>query len=163
MNTGKNDFNNEYGRPTTEKATFLIRCRAVIVCGEKMLAVKHFEGADYYALPGGHMEKGEEPQICIKREIKEELNIDIENPTLKYIYEWKGENEEQNIEFIFVVKDAFVQSDIDVKNGSHAFEIFESRWIDKGEPADYLLYPRAVAEDFQKNNFEFEGVKFVRE
>lgn len=156
------DTKTEYGRPAAEKATFLIRCRAVIVCGDKMLVVKHFKGADYYALPGGHMEQGEEPLICIKREVKEELNIDIENPELKYIYDWKGENGVQSIEFIFVVKDAFVQSDIDVKNGSHAFEIFESRWLARSEDLDCKLYPDAVLKDFRENNFEFEGVRFVR-
>ncbi|MES2223903.1 MAG: NUDIX hydrolase [Patescibacteria group bacterium] len=153
----------EYGRPATEKATFLIRCRAVIVCGDKMLVVNHFENAHSYELPGGRMERGEEPLTCIKREIKEELNIDIQNPVLKYIYEWKGENGEENVEFIFVVKDVFVQSDIDVKNGTHAFEIFESRWLDRNEEVDYKLYPNAVLKDFRENNFEFEKVKFVRE
>lgn len=153
----------EYGRPATEKATFLIRCRVVIVCEDKILAVRHFEGATYYALPGGHMEKGEDPLTYIKREVKEELNIDIQNPALKYIYEWKGENGKQNIEFVFVVKDGFAQSDIDVKNGSHAFEIFESRWLCRNEDMDYKLYPTVVLEDFRENNFEFEGVKFVSE
>lgn len=153
----------EYGRPTTEKATFLIRCRAVIVCGDKMLAVKHFEGATYYALPGGHMEHGESPLECMKREVKEELNVEIENPELKYIYQWKGEGGEENLEFIFIVKDELKESDIDVKNGSHAYEIFEARWFKRGEDTDTLVYPKAAFKDFHDNNFEFDGVKFVRE
>jgi ADP-ribose pyrophosphatase YjhB (NUDIX family) len=153
----------EYGHPATEKATFLIRCRAIIVCGDKILAVKHFEGAKYYALPGGHMEAGEDPIVCIKREIKEELNIEMANPILKYIYEWKGEGGEENVEFVFLVKDTINEADIDMKKSSHAFEIFESRWIGTNETIDEVVYPREVFKDFQENNFEFEGVKFVRE
>ncbi len=153
----------EYGRPTTEKATFLIRCRAVIVCGDKILAVKHFEGATYYALPGGRMEKGESPLECMKREVKEELNVEIQNPELKYIYQWKGEGDEENLEFVFIVKDELKESDIDVRSGSHAFEIFEARWVGRNEEANYTLYPNAVIKDFRENNFEFSGVKFVRE
>lgn len=153
----------EYGRPATEKATFLIRCRAVIVSGDKMLAVKHFENAKYYALPGGHMEAGEDPMVCIKREIKEELDINIQNPVLKYIYNWRGEDDKENIEFIFVVRDSITESDIDMKTSSHAFEIFESRWITRDEVVNETVYPRQAFKDFQENNFEFENVKFIKE
>ncbi len=153
----------EYGHPASKKATFIIRCRAVIISGGKMFVVKHFEGATYYALPGGHMDKGEEPMACVKREVKEELNLDIKDPVLKYVYEWKGDNDVQNIEFVFVIKDVFSQADIDVKNGSHAFEIFESRWIGRDEEIDCTVYPKTVLNDFRENNFEFEGVKFISE
>ena len=33
---------------------------------------------DYYALPGGFIEKGETPKKAIKREVKEETNLNIE-------------------------------------------------------------------------------------
>lgn len=153
----------EYGRPTTEKTSFLIRCRAVIVCGEKMLVVKHFEGAKYYALPGGHMEAEEDPMVCIKREIKEELNINIQNPVLKYIYNWRGESGVENVEFVFLVRDSVNEADIDMKTSSHAFEIFESRWIARDEVVNETVYPRQAFKDFQENNFEFENVKFIKE
>lgn len=32
----------------------------------------------YYAIPGGHVEDGETPEETVIRELKEELNIDIE-------------------------------------------------------------------------------------
>jgi len=34
--------------------------------------------AGYWEFPGGKIEKNETPEECIKREIKEELNIDIQ-------------------------------------------------------------------------------------
>ena len=36
------------------------------------------ERISYYAIPGGHVELGEKPEDTVKRELKEELNIDIE-------------------------------------------------------------------------------------
>jgi len=70
---------------------------------------------EYYAIPGGHIENNETDEECLKREIKEELNINIEiidylgivekKKKIDYIYNCKwtngelllgGEEKEQN-------------------------------------------------------------------
>jgi 8-oxo-dGTP diphosphatase len=60
--------------------TIPVTC-AIIFHGEKVLAAKRSSSMDLpgkWEFPGGKIEKGENPEICLIREIKEELSIDLE-------------------------------------------------------------------------------------
>jgi 8-oxo-dGTP diphosphatase len=53
---------------------------AIIIYNEKILAVQrgpHMNLPLKWEFPGGKIEKNETEEACIKREIKEELNIEI--------------------------------------------------------------------------------------
>lgn len=57
--------------------------RAIIIDDNGLMTfyrekVKNGKKECYYAIPGGHVEEGETPEETVKRELKEELNIDIE-------------------------------------------------------------------------------------
>lgn len=43
--------------------------------GQKVLMMKYRKG--HYGLPGGHIEKGEAPETALRRELQEELGIEI--------------------------------------------------------------------------------------
>lgn len=49
--------------------------------------------------------------------------------------------------------------DLSNNERSHGFEIFELRWMGKGENVNLLL--KDIKEEFDTNGFEFEGVKFI--
>jgi 8-oxo-dGTP diphosphatase len=54
---------------------------AIILLNNKVLVVQRSEAMSLplkWEFPGGKIEKGETAENCIKREIKEELNIEIE-------------------------------------------------------------------------------------
>lgn len=145
-----------------EKIKFIIRSRALIIHDKKLLVVKHRETDQYYATPGGHMETGENPLDCIKREIFEEFGVEISNPKLGYIYNWNGNNEIPNIELFFVVErgDDFVDiENIKNKNRSHAFEIYDIKWVDKDSTLNIL--PKNIWQDLKENNFDVKEIKFM--
>lgn len=74
--------------------------RAVIIENDKLLVIfrrkiKDGMTKEYYVIPGGGIEKDETPQMAVVRELKEELNVDIE--VLRYL----GENERENVKDIY--------------------------------------------------------------
>lgn len=55
--------------------------RAVIEIDDKILLCRK-KDKDYYFLPGGHVEFGESSEFALKREIKEELGLDLKGSDL---------------------------------------------------------------------------------
>ncbi len=61
-------------------------CMVCVFDGKKLLLTKPPRG---WGLPGGHLEKGEEPEECAKREVYEEAAVKISN--LRSVGLWKIE------------------------------------------------------------------------
>jgi ADP-ribose pyrophosphatase YjhB (NUDIX family) len=57
-----------------------IRCQGAIVRDGHILLLRHSEhesGRSYWILPGGGIEPGESEEDCVRREVKEETNLDV--------------------------------------------------------------------------------------
>ncbi len=52
--------------------------RAIVIDDEKNIAILYASKQDYYKLPGGGVEKGEDSIVAIKRECIEEIGCNIE-------------------------------------------------------------------------------------
>lgn len=64
-----------------------IRCQAVILKDNQILVLKQYNfinNEEYWLLPGGKVEEGETPEEAIKREIKEETNLDVDVKALLF-------------------------------------------------------------------------------
>ena len=53
----------------------------------EILLVKSFKWKDFWTVPGGHIEVGETAENAVKREIKEEVGLDISSARLLLIQE----------------------------------------------------------------------------
>ena len=57
------------------------RCQAAIMRGNHILLIQHREhagGRAYWLLPGGGMEPGETEIECVRREMREETNLEVQ-------------------------------------------------------------------------------------
>lgn len=61
---------------------------ALIVNGNgEILLVKSFKWGNRYTVPGGHIELGESSESAVKREVKEEVGLDVEPVKILLIQE----------------------------------------------------------------------------
>ena len=135
MNKKDLDFINEDFR-------FLVRVSAIITdynCS-KIILFKAYEEAPYL-LPGGRVIEMEDSLTAIKREIKEELNIDGDY-TLVAINENILKNKKiQNIDFVYHIK---IDNIYDVKAIEDKNQIFEV--VDILNVRKYDIKPSSVIE-----------------
>jgi len=77
----------------------------------------------YWTMPGGGIKRGETPEDCIKRELKEELDLDIQNTEYElgeYTSQKEGKKDEIHV---FVIK-------LNSKEFSKQWEIEDAKWFD---------------------------------
>lgn len=77
------------------------RTSAIIIDSEKILLLHRIKPSqDYFVLPGGSVEKNEDNISALKREIKEETNLEVEVGKLL----WRVKNEfDERIQYIYLV------------------------------------------------------------
>jgi len=65
-----------------------LRVAGIVRQGDKVLMARHHKGgADYWVLPGGHVEFGERLPEALAREIREEAGLDVETGPLLMVFE----------------------------------------------------------------------------
>lgn len=137
-----------------------VRCRGVILHNEKMLVVRGSHGRPYYALPGGHLDLGEDPKECIARELLEELGVEARVGRLLVVYSFVNDEGVQSIEFFFEVQNGedFLAHEEKIK--THAHEIAEVRWITRDE--ELILKPEEFHLLFKKGELISDQVRFLK-
>ena len=109
--------------------------RAVIIQEDKLLVFFRRKIIDrkeitYYAIPGGHVEKGETCEETVIRELKEEMNIDIE--IIKYLGNLIVDDKEENYYYAKIIGG-------ELKFGGEELErncndnYYEIRWLSLSE------------------------------
>lgn len=141
-----------------EDNKIVVRCRAIIFKDDQLLVVKHSVGTDYYVLPGGHLEQGENIKDCMEREIMEELGLRPRIGRLLYINNLIKDGE-QNIEFFFEIVNASDYLDINSLGGTHKHELAEICWIGKNDTKK--IRPVVVQEDLNSGSILSGVVKFI--
>jgi ADP-ribose pyrophosphatase YjhB (NUDIX family) len=75
----------------------------------------------YWCLPGGHMYYEESPQEALRREVKEESDLDIAIDSLLGVYQIDNDPRGNNIDIIFVGKPS---GNIKLGNEDNAYKFF---------------------------------------
>jgi ADP-ribose pyrophosphatase YjhB (NUDIX family) len=137
----------------------VVRCRGIIVNNDRLLGVKHTSDSEHYALPGGHLEWGENIHDCLKREIIEELGVEPQIGRLLYINNYIDTNSIQSIEFFFEIinSDSFIE--IDKLGGTHKHELFEICWINKND--SNIIYPKKLQSDLNDGAVLSDTVRII--
>src|SRR3989338_3409870 len=113
--------------PSSKK--IVINCRAIILDEGKLLVVKHPHNTSFAALPGGHLEWGEDIKECLRREIIEELGVNPEIGRLLYINNYMDADIKQEVQFFFEVTNSHEYKNIENIARTHAHEIAEVLWV----------------------------------
>jgi len=111
---------------------------AILERDGRVLIARRAAGKDlggFWEFPGGKIESNETPEICLKRELKEEFEIDIEIG--EYIGESIFDYPEKTIKLIAYT--CFIKSGNIVL---HDHDIIE--WIDFDELSNYKLAPADI-------------------
>ena len=127
---------------------------AVFIRDNKLLVLKRrddpFKGL--WDLPGGFMQEGEAPEEALKREIKEELGIDLRNPffmrSFPGTYFWKGED--------IPIISSFFLLDIKENNITLDQEHSDFSWVPLSE-----LEPERIAFDSNQRFLELLKKEFT--
>ncbi|MFA6515157.1 MAG: NUDIX hydrolase [Candidatus Paceibacterota bacterium] len=137
---------------------FLIRCRAVIFYKDKILVVKHRESDNFYVLPGGHVEWGEDIKESMRREIVEELGVEPQFGKLLYINNFKEETQ-QSIEFFFEITNGKDFINTENLGGTHKFELVDICWMGKND--DKKILPKQIQEYLNAGTIISDTVRFL--
>jgi len=135
-----------------------VRCRGIIMHEDKLLLVKHSGGRDFYALPGGHLDFGENPKKCMRRELVEELGIEPTIGRLLYVYSFTKEDA-QSVEFFFEIENGHDYLTHAEKEKTHAHEIAEVIWV--GADTEVPILPQELKVEFKNGTLLHEGTRFI--
>ena len=131
---------------SVEKDRFNFRVAAYITCKDSILLQKA-DNIDFYNLPGGRAKFQESTKEAIIRELKEELNLEVDSPKLMVVAEnfftWAGQNVE---ELLFVYKielsDEYYEKLDHFKNIDSECEYMY--WVNKDKLKDLDIRPTLI-------------------
>ncbi len=118
----------------TELKTVVVTA-AVIRRGDKFLIAQRKKGSHQgmkWEFPGGKVEKGEHPEACLEREIREELGVDIEVRDIFQVVSY-------NYEHVHIILLCYC---CELLNGEPKdIDCQDFRWVTAGEMEQYQFAP----------------------
>jgi ADP-ribose pyrophosphatase YjhB (NUDIX family) len=132
-------------------ARFHLRAGAVVLDDEHLL-LHRLEGDNFWALPGGRINMGEQAQLALTREFEEELSLSVECGPLVCVgenfFEYQGEpHHEVGLYFAVALPvGAPVRTKTAVHLGMEGDKRLEFKWFSLASLPHVDLRPRALRE-----------------
>jgi 8-oxo-dGTP pyrophosphatase MutT (NUDIX family) len=118
------------------------RTRVIVRCGDKVLLLRSRFGSQEWALPGGGLHKGEQPELGAARELKEEAGIELEPSSFRLLSQGIHRKNQWH-HFNYWLFEARVS---DTSHRPQRFEILETQWFDVADlPENISTFTREVA------------------
>lgn len=143
-----------------EGKKFVIRCRAIIFKEGRLLVVKHAHDPSFAALPGGHLEWGEDVKECLRREVVEELGVEPVIGRLLFINTFIDGRTTQPIEFFFEVTNTDAYEDVSALTRTHAHELAAVEWVTP--ETEVRLMPQGLAQSFKEGTLLSNEVRYIK-
>lgn len=99
------NYNKNFPEKKLSKFLMKMTTRALIFNDQNQLLTVQHHGSNFWSLPGGKIDEGEDLKTCLKREIFEELGLECEVKNLAFVHEFQwSKTSDVTTEFFFVVK-----------------------------------------------------------
>lgn len=122
------------------------RAAVVLNAGNEILLLHRIRyGKEYWVIPGGSMEQGESLLECAIREIREELECEIQESQLVYLYELENQGREETYYWCEIEKRYFEISGEEAAR-SNQDNIYIPQWIQVEELPHINLKPEVLTE-----------------
>lgn len=121
-----------------------------IIKQDNYFLIMRVNKTDYYHIPGGHIEIGEDSKMAVIREIKEEIGCDVKTAKLFAIQEnfWERKGKEcHGIEFYYIIEPNTKLSINDyerVENDKGEEKLLEFKWVRDDELTNVDLRPANI-------------------
>lgn len=136
-----------------------IRVCGILEKDDELLLVKHIKNKDeYYLLPGGGVDHGEDFKTALKREFMEECNLDVKVEDMIFISEGIAPNGGRHIVNIYF-KVSYVSGDLQV--GLDGSNLIGVEYIKKADVDNIILYPNTKKELKEYFEAENSGIKYL--
>ena len=141
-------LNKLYERAFMEKRR--INVRAIVWRDGKILAVKHKDDdgseSEHWAVSGGGLDPLESLEDGVKREIMEELGLEIEVGKLLMVQQFNSKRDDfdEELEFLFQVEDSPMFDTIDLEKTTHGME--ELARVAFVDPKEVFIKPTFLSE-----------------
>ncbi len=133
----------------------LVGIGAVLVCNGKILLEKRKNdpGKGKWSIPGGLVDLGENLEQTVIREVKEETQLDVENPELIDAVDNVTVDDDGQVKYHFVIVDYFVRlKGGTIKASSDAEDL---QWTSFDE-VEKLVLTKTFREFFLRNRSQLE-------
>lgn len=136
-----------------------IRVCGILEKDDELLLVKHIKNKDeYYLLPGGGVDHGEDFKTALKREFMEECNLDVKVEDMIFISEGIAPNGGRHIVNIYF-KVSYRSGDLQV--GLDGSNLIGVEYIKKADLDNIILYPNTKKELKEYFEAENSGIKYL--